>query len=298
MRRAFIVLNPAAGRGRGRALARDITDAIRAAGFDVTVGESRAPGDERRVAEEAVRTGWNLLVAAGGDGTVHGVANGLLRAERPATVGVVPIGTGNDFARLVGAPVGDLATAAEIVAQGTDRTFDVGRTGGEFFTNGLGVGFDTEVIRQMQRLPRLRGFALYLAAVYRTFFAFRPRTLHVTAAEHEEQGPLMLAEVSIGISAGGGFRLTPDADPTDGLFDVCLIRRVGLARFLWYVPRVITGTHRRLAPVTLFRSAHLTLETPGRPLVMHLDGELREPGGETITVDVVPRRLTVRCAAS
>jgi diacylglycerol kinase family enzyme len=73
---------------------------------------------------------------------------------------------------------------------------------------------------------------------------------------------------------------------------------VGLARFLWYVPRVITGTHSGLRPVTIFRTAHVRLETPGRPLVMHLDGELRDAPGEAIDVDLVPRRLTVRCAAS
>lgn len=180
---------------------------------------------------------------------------------------------------------------------GTDRAFDVGQVEGEYFTNGFGVGFDTAVLSEMARLPSLRGSALYAVAVYRAFLRYRAPTITVDAAERTASGPTMLTEVSIGRTAGGGFRLTPDADPTDGLFDVCLIRQVGLWTFLRYVPRVIRGTHASLPPVTMFQTAALRLGTPGLPLIAHLDGELRRYDGEAVDLRVVPGALRVRCAA-
>jgi len=297
VRRAFVIVNPVAGRGRGGRLARPIAEAFRGRGWDVEMHETARPGAERDLAEAGARAGWPLIVAAGGDGTVHGAANGIVRAGvGTAALGVLGIGTGNDFARLVGAP-GQVERGIMALENGVDRPFDVGCAGDEYFTNGFGVGFDTAVIAEMQRLPTLRGSALYLAAVYRAFLRFRAPTIAIDAPEHTASAATMLIEVSIGRTAGGGFRLTPDADPADGLFDVCQIRQVGIWMFLRYVPRVLRGTHAGLPPVTMFRSARLRIGTPGIPLVAHLDGELRRYPEESISLSVVPGALRVRCAA-
>jgi diacylglycerol kinase (ATP) len=297
VKRAFVIINPVAGRGRGARLARPIAEAFRGRGWDVEVHETAAPGDEGRLAEAGARAGWPLVVAGGGDGTVHGAANGLLRAGRRDTaLGVLAIGTGNDFARLVGAP-GQVERGVLALETGADRSFDVGEVEGEHFTNGFGVGFDTAVLTEMQRLPTLRGSALYAAGVYRAFLGYRAATIALDSAERTLSAPAMLTEVSIGRTAGGGFRLTPEADPSDGLFDVCMIRQVGLWTFLRYVPRVVRGTHASLPPVTLFRTAEIRLSTPGLPLVAHLDGEIRRYDGEGVTLRVVPGALRVRCSA-
>jgi diacylglycerol kinase (ATP) len=296
VKRAFIVVNPEAGRGRGRHLARPIAEAFHARGWEFEARETTVAGEERDLATAAARAGWPVVVAAGGDGTVHGVANGLLRAERPATaLGVLGIGTGNDFARLVGAS-GKIAESVAALEHGEERLFDVGEVAGECFTNGFGVGFDTAVLQQMQRMPALRGSALYAAAVYRAFLRFRAPTIDVHANGRRESGPAMLTEVAIGRTAGGGFRLTPDADPSDGLFDVCMIRRVGMWSFLRYLPRVVAGTHASLPPVSLFQTARLRLATPGVPLLAHLDGELRHYDTDELELTVLPSALRVRCA--
>jgi diacylglycerol kinase (ATP) len=296
VKRAFVVVNPEAGRGRGRRLARPIAEAFHARGWEVEVRATTFAGEERALAAAGAVAGWPLVVAAGGDGTVHGVANGLLRSGRAATaLGVIGIGTGNDFAHLIGAP-GKLAEGVAAIEHGAERQFDVGEVADEYFTNGFGVGFDTAVLLQMQRMPALRGSALYAAAVYRAFLRFRAPTIELHADGHSESAPAMLAEISIGRTAGGGFRLTPDADPSDGLFDVCMIRRVGFWEFLRYMPRVVAGTHASLPPVSLFRTATVRLATPGAPLVAHLDGELRRYDGEALNLRVIPRALRVRCA--
>jgi diacylglycerol kinase (ATP) len=148
----------------------------------------------------------------------------------------------------------------------------------------------------MQRLAGFRGRALYAAAVARAFLRFRAPTIELRAADRDASAPSMLTEVSIGRSAGGGFRLTPDADPRDGLFDVCMIRRVGLWSFLRYMPRLLAATHATAPPFTLFRTAHLRLGTPGIPLMAHLDGELRSYRDHEVELRVVPQALRVRCA--
>ncbi|MFQ6045601.1 MAG: diacylglycerol/lipid kinase family protein [Gemmatimonadales bacterium] len=294
---ACIVHNPFAGRGRGGRLRERLQRAARRLGWEVDVRSTRRAGHEVELAAEARLEGWPVVVAAGGDGTVHGVANGLL-ADGPTdvTLGHVPHGTGNDFAKLLGLRRGPIERNLPLILRGRERRFDVGSALGEHFLNTLGVGFSAEVVRQLSGFAQPRGFGLYLAAVYRTFFGFRPPTLRVVTGDYDETGPLMMLEVGIGTTAGGGFRLLPDAQPDDGELDVCVIRRVGLLEFLRYVPRVVRGTHTRLDPVDMLRTARIRVESRGEPLTVHLDGELRLPGERSVEISVEPKHLRVLCA--
>lgn len=172
---------------------------------------------------------------------------------------------------------------------------DVGRALGEYFVNGMGAGFDAEVVRQTLRMSHLSGFALYLVAVYKSFGAFDPPDVEVSASEHAERARVMMLNVSIGPTQGGGFRLAPGATPDDGLFDVCLIRRVGLVRFLRYVPHVVAGLHRHLREVCIFRTRQIRITGLSGPLPVQLDGELRYPETDTIDVAIYPRHLQVLC---
>jgi diacylglycerol kinase family enzyme len=165
----------------------------------------------------------------------------------------------------------------------------------EYFVNGLGIGFGAEVARNILEFKRLRGFALYLASVYRTFFTFQAPRLEVSAAEHTETGPLLMTEISIGKTAGGGFKLTPDADACDGLLDVCVIRDIGVVTFLRYLPRVLSGTHVSLPPVTVFQTESLTVAAE-KASVVHLDGEVRQPEATSISVKIEPAALPALCA--
>lgn len=294
---ACFIYNPAAGRGRAQSLGPGLEAAARTLGIEAAVRATTFPGEEIEIGRQARAEGWPLVIAVGGDGTVHGVANGLL-SDGPCDclLGVLPVGTGNDFAYLTGLARGDAAANLRRLLRGEVRRFDVGRALGEYFVNGLGVGFDAEVVRQLATL-RLRGFLLYLAAVYKTFWSFRPLRIRVVSPEYTNEDTLMMLEVAIGRRAGGGFRLTPDAEPSDGLFDVCVVRRVTTWQFLRYVPRVIRGTHGRLPVVTMFRCHGLSMYTPDEPLVVHLDGELRLPKERELTVEIVPDALAVICAS-
>lgn len=234
------------------------------------------PGHAAELAERAARDGVERVVAVGGDGTVHEVANGLLAGGARAALGVVPVGSGNDFAKLVGTYRHGVERAAAVVAAARPRSFDAGRALGEWFVNSLGFGFGPHVVRVRNSMPGLRGFASYLVPIVRAFFSFEPPTLQIDAPELSVRGPIMLVEVCNGTTAGGSYRFAPDADPADGLLDVCVVRRVGLGRFLRALPRVMRGTHGTLPECTLFRTPALAVHAPTGPLSVHLDGELRE----------------------
>ena len=295
----LLILNPASGRGQGRKLRSRIERGLRDAGVRFELVETTGPGHAIGLARDAAAAGIERVLCAGGVGTVHEAANGLLQAPpaedgaTPAALGAIPIGTGNDFAKLLGVFKLPPETAATRMAHAEVRLFDVGRVIGEYFDNSLGIGFDAEAARQANKITRLTGLAVYLVAVYKTFAIFRAPMLEVTSREHSETGAMMMLECSIGVCAGGGFYLTPQADPSDGLLDVCLIRKVGLLQFLRDVPKVLKGTHVRLDEVAMFRTPALKIRSTEEPLLLHLDGELRQPESREIEVTLVPKRLRV-----
>jgi len=236
------------------------------------------------------------VVAVGGDGTVHEVANGLLSHGSDAALGVVPIGTGNDFAKLVGVYRHSPTRAVRRLVTAQTAAFDVGRALGEYFVNSMGFGLGPEVVRVRNGMPRLRGFLSYLVPVFRAFATFRPPLLTVRAGGFTETGYMMMVEVCNGTTAGGSYKFAPGAQPSDGSLDVCLVRRVSLPRFLLAVPRVMRGTHTSMREVTLFRTREVTIRSLEGPLLVHLDGELRQPGTDECAVRVEPGRLKVLVA--
>ncbi len=300
MRDAVVILNPTAGRGRAARLKERIVPAARRSGFSIDLRITKAAGHEVDLAAEAGGEKWPIVVALGGDGTVHGVANGLLESQSVHSVlGHLPLGTGNDFAGMLGFRRQRIDRGFAQLASGVERRFDVGRAVGEYFVNGLGFGFGPAVLRQMESLRTLQGFPLYLAAAFRTFFDFSPPELTIVADGFRDRGLIMMAEVAIGQTAGGGFRLTPDASPCDGLFDVCLVRMVGMLQFIRYLPRVLRGTHTALPPVSMLRASRVSVSAEANhSMVIHLDGELRAVSAPKIEAEIVPAALRVICASS
>ena len=265
-------------------------------GWAVEVACTQDPGHGTALAAQAARDGASCVVAVGGDGTVHEVANGLLRHSGAVSLGVVPVGSGNDFAKLVGMYGHDPVRAVQRLVTAQVRRFDVGQVLDECFVNTMGLGFGPEVVRVRNAMPGLTGFLSYLIPVYRAFARFRAPRLELRSTECAESGYMMMLEVCNGTTAGGSYRVAPRADPSDGRLDVCLVRRVSLLRFLIAVPRVMRGTHTRMREVVMFQTRELTIRSPDQPLFLHLDGELREPGVSHCTVRVAARRLNVLVA--
>lgn len=296
MLHAHIVLNPAAGRGAAGRARDTVTRAFRAQGWTVELLITERPGHATELAREAATAGARHVIAVGGDGSVHEVANGLLQAGTETLLGVVPIGSGNDFAKLLGVFRHSPERAVARVVTAQRRRFDVGKVGDEWFVNSMGFGFGPAVVRLRNGMSHLTGFLSYLVPILRAFGSFTPPQFDIRAAELRESQPMMMVEVCNGTTAGGSYRFAPEADPADGRLDVCLIRQVSLPRFLLAIPRVIRGTHGTMKEVTIFRTSSVSIRTPSVPLVLHLDGELREPGGHECTVTLERQKLNVLVA--
>lgn len=295
----LLLVNPVAGHGRAGRLIESARDACARYWSEVRVAVTTAPGEGVELARRAGAEGCTRVLALGGDGTVHEAANGILALppdQRPA-LGVIPSGTGNDYAKLSGTHRAGVGEAVRRLADARVVRLDAGRAWGEYFVNSIGIGFDAEVARRVGGYSRLRGAPAYLAAAFATFRTFDAPTLEVEGNGVSFREPTLLLEVGIGSIVGGGFRLTPDARPDDGLFDVCAIRRLGLFGFLGKLPLAMLGWHGRLSGVRMFRTTRLVVQTSaGQPIVAQLDGELRTGSG-SVTIEMIPASLPVLLAA-
>ncbi len=275
-RRVVAILNPVAGRGKAarfetplrRWLATYLGDG-RGALPEVwaTTGQTSA----RSLAEQAARGGYDLVIVCGGDGTLNAVVNGL--AGSGLAVGLVPLGTGNDFARAIGIPL-DPEAAIRRIAEGSEQRVDLGVRDGHRFINVAGCGLDAEVARCVNTgLRRLNGTLAYIVAVMRTLRTFRPGRFTVRVDETPIDEPAMLCAVANGTGYGGGMRVAPRARWDDGLLDVCLVKACGIAEFLRAFPRVFKGTHLDHPKVVYLRGKTVRIECdPPQPVL--IDGEL------------------------
>lgn len=278
-----MILNPTAGGGAAARARRELERELARRGVDFSVRQTERRGHAVELARESALDGASAVIAAGGDGTIHEVANGLLKAAEEGVpmpaMGVLPIGTGNDFAKLV-----DRSTSRDVaygaVAGGRIRRVDAGLVSwdgeSEFFVNAMGTGIDVEVVRQIERYPRLRGTIGYLLGLLRAVIGFRPVPLRVRADDLVIEEKVMICAVGNSPCLGGGFHLFPGARPDDGLLDLCLIGEVKLREVPQAIARILRGTHASLPMVKLMKVRSVEIEAVhGDPLYFQLDGELR-----------------------
>lgn len=290
-----LLYNPAAGRGLAPKLRDRAIRAVTEAWGRVDVLETAGPGDGARLAREAALRGVDRLLVLGGDGTIHEAANGLLDSGLPVIppLGILPSGTGNDFAKMVGTAHCRPEEAVRRLAAGGVRRFDVGVAWGECFINSMGIGFDADVADQLRTVKRLRGTPAYALALLRTLRQLRGRALDVTVDDQVWSERWTALVFGNGPVEGGSFRLTPDARPDDGALDLCAVTELSLLRLLSLIPTLFWGGHRRFAEVRLRRVTSITVRSREGALTAHLDGEMRSPGTNEVTVTMRPGALPV-----
>jgi diacylglycerol kinase (ATP) len=297
-----IILNPVSGRGHGARVEPELRNALAAEGLDFDLVHTTSRGHAAELAEQAVRDGFELIVAAGGDGTFHEVVNGLMVASgggEAGTLGIIPIGSGSDFAHTVGIPT-DLHSACKRLAHGQVRVVDVGRItmpgqSPRYFDNTLGIGFDGVVTVEAVKVKWLRGLALYLPVVLKTIFlSLKVPRVTIEYDDEEMALPALMVCIANGPREGGGFLVAPQAQPDDGLFDLCIVREVSRLAMLGLIPHFLQGTHVDKEPVTMTRARCVTISSPD-DLVAHVDGEVLCTDGHQIRCEILPRRLRVWC---
>ncbi|MEV6579114.1 diacylglycerol kinase [Streptomyces sp. NPDC051582] len=291
-----LFVNPTAGRGRGAHAAQPAASALRAAGFSVRTVLGADAGDALARLRAAVREGTGAVIAVGGDGVVSLALQAL--AGTPVPLGVVAVGTGNDFARAMGLPVREPARAGRLAAdalkEGRIREIDLGRLAGSpgraqaWYGTVLCSGFDSRVNDRGNRMRLPAGRFKYDLAILAELASFRPFPYRITL----DDGPVIETEatlVAVGNSSsyGGGMRICADAVPDDGLFDVVVVGDCSRTTLLKVFPQVYKGTHLGHPKVTVHRAAKITLEAAG--ITAYADGE--PLGALPVSAECVPGAL-------
>lgn len=289
-----LIINPRAGRGRGRRYARRIRRRLEASGCRVRASFSRAPGDIETQTREACASGYRYVIVVGGDGTIHEATNGVLTSERPAALGLIPLGTGNDFAKAVGLPLRwreACARVVERIAAGRYRSIDAGRCNDFFFANGVGIGLDAAVTVKSERLKWLPGSVAYVMALIAVLF----RGIPASRATIEYDGRIMQADVCLAVACngpwlGGVFHIAPRAKNDDGLLQVVVATPLSRRRILRLAPSVIRGTHEGIPEATFTdcRGFKIRLE---RPCPVESDGEVRYRSATDLDIEILPDAL-------
>ncbi len=293
--RVAVLLNPGAGRGRYRAELPGALDRLAGGGYTLEVLPGRTAEEALTAARAAVEDGVAALVAAGGDGTVHIGLQAVAGTGVP--FGVLPAGTGNDFAVQLGLPGAPLAAAGAIAAALRDESttkVDLGRVTGPdgtalWFGAVLAAGFDAVVNERANRMRFPRGPRRYDVAIVAELLRLRPRRYRIVLDGVAHETDAVLVAVGNTASYGGGMRICPAADPTDGLLDVVIGGRLGRATLMRIKPRVYRGTHVDHPLVTSYRAA--TVELAAEDITTYVDGERGYP--LPVTVTSAPGALTV-----
>ncbi|MEV4617673.1 diacylglycerol kinase family protein [Asanoa sp. NPDC049573] len=291
-----VLANPTAGRGRHRGLLPVVLDRLRGTGRPVDLLDARTPDEARAACQAAVAGGAGALVAVGGDGTVHLALQALAGSGVP--LGIVPAGTGNDFAVATGFTAEPLAALSKIVAavqkEGGGVDVDLARlTAGDgttrWFGGVLAAGFDAAVNERGNRMRWPRGPVRYDLAIMVELARLRARHYRITLDGVVNELDAVLVALANAGSYGGGMRISPDADPADGLLDLTVAGPISRATLVRVKPRIYAGTHVTHPAVSTYRAARVEIEAEG--IIGYADGE--RVAALPVRVECVPAALRV-----
>ncbi|MBL8953355.1 MAG: diacylglycerol kinase family lipid kinase [Myxococcaceae bacterium] len=285
MKRVRVIVNP--GAGGGRAMQRLARSLVPQAGVELEWVQSRSAGHLAELMNVAQREALHAVGLAGGDGTVQHALAGLEPGLNRVPIGVLPVGSGNDFALGCGVPRG-VAQAMEVLVNGVARRVDLGVSReGRRFCCVAGVGLDELALRIIYASWLPRSKVLNVLAALRALVVYRPRHVRIAWEGGTFEGEVMFAAVANTRSYGGGFRVAPAAEVDDGALDLCIVRRTSRLKLLVNFPRIMKGTHGELDEVLLVKSPWVHIEGDDA-LPVPLDGEL----------NLVQTPLELRCGGA
>ncbi|MDW3196880.1 MAG: diacylglycerol kinase family lipid kinase [Cytophagales bacterium] len=284
-----MIANPKAGNNRAVDVAKKALDFLQKKGLDCQLVETTLDQNAQKVTEQHLTDDHTDLLVVGGDGTVNEAVNGM-GSHTPA-LSILSSGTGNDFIKNI--ELGNnIDEQLDTALNGQLIDIDLGLCNRRKFLNGVGLGFDGQIVRDMlHRKTWLTGHAAYYYHVLRILASYQERTFEFSLDNNPHQKDLILMTIGNGTTFGGGFKLTPDAKLDDGLLDVCLIGAISAARRFLNVPRLSNGTHLKLKEIEVIQTK--TLEIKENPLLEgHIDGEYL--GKPPFSISLLPKALKVR----
>jgi diacylglycerol kinase (ATP) len=294
------VVNPAAGRGRGHAGLPHLVDTLAAAGLDLEIELSADPAHLTALAADAFGRGRGV-VACGGDGTVCALAG--VAAEADGVLGIVPVGSGNDFARQLDLPRDDLDAAVDVLRRGRVVAADLGRIhtadgASTWFTTVANTGFDAVANEWANQVTWTSGTLLYVLATLRTLATYSPRPFRITVDDTVVETEAWLVAVGNTRSYASGMMITPAASVHDGLLDVCVVGPVSRIDFLRTFPSVFRGAHVDHPQVRTWRGAEVTVEALDATAPVELWASGEHAGPLPARIVPVPGALSVMVPVS
>ena len=300
-RRVKLILNPMADMGAAWRVANDLRPIVIEHGGAEWSG-TVYPTHATELAKQAALDGYDLVVAMGGDGTVHEVVNGLMlvQAEKRPMLGVVPLGSGNDFAHAIGIPL-QADRALSQAFEGEPSPVDIIRMTDEngrieYLDNTVGIGFDAVVTIRSHKLPVVRGFLMYLTAVVQTILLNHdPALMKIESDGEQWQNEALMFTLCNGAREGGGFIIAPDAKIDDGIMNFTLVKKCGRLTMFRLIPEFMKGTHMGFPQIKMGTCKTMSVRA-NRPLYIHADGEVFTSFGSNLkglSFEILPNALRV-----
>lgn len=288
MRRARLIYNPTSGREEVRKRLAEILEAMEEMGYESSAFATKGTGDAVREARRACQDGYDLIVASGGDGTLNEVVTGMADELRRPRLGILPMGTTNDFARAMGIPR-DLKKALVVLKEEHSKWIDIGKMNEKYFINIAGGGSLTELTYQVpSKMKTLMGPMAYYLKGMEKLANIKSFELEMDIDGKTKREKVVMFLVTNTNSVGGFEKLSPDSDSSDGLFDVFILKEVKLAKYTQLLQKILIGSHMKDAKIIHFKTDSLTVRTKV-PLPLNLDGEY---GGVTPAhFEMLPRHI-------
>ncbi len=276
------IINPTAGRGKTYKAIKDVRKILSNLNIDHKISITKSKGHATKIAKQAISES-NIIVAVGGDGTVNEVANGLVSSD--SALGVIPLGSGNDFAKVVNMPL-NLRESINILLKNQIKTIDVGKIitsinhscksniyDDRYFINTVGIGFDAVVANESAKIKYVRGLPLYITALIRALLKYKTPNFSVNIDGKLYEEKFFLITIGNGTCSGGGFYLTPDAILDDGIFDICYVNDLNIFKILKIFPSVLKGSHGKFSEVNFLKTTNLMIDSK-EMFYVHADGEI------------------------
>lgn len=293
MKTARLIYNPTAGREIVRSNLSEILNTCEEAGYITSTYATQCKGDATNAAREAAELGFDLIIAAGGDGTLYEVVNGIAPLEKRPTLAVLPLGTSNDFATALHIPKNDLTAALSIIKKGKIESIDIGKVNEKYFVNVLGGGNLTELSYEVpSKLKTFLGqFAYYVKGIEKIAHLKSFKT-KFTSNELIFEGEVMMFLVSNSHIVGSIDRFFPNAEINDGLLDVLILKKCSIGELAKIVPLILAGKFKDDPHFIHFQTKKINIETPKR-FPLNLDGELGD--STPCLIEVLPKQIDFIC---
>ena len=286
---AFIV-NPVAGNGASLLVEQELQKQVKQRNIDAKIVRTKHYGHASELAKELADNGFSHIVAVGGDGTLNEMTRALIDYPQ-CIIGIIPGGTGNDFAQIPGMPDHFEESDWDMLFEANTCSIDVGRCNGNLFFNGMGLGFDAQVAAENYIEPgevKTGGKGKYIWHILKNLLFFKEQKMTITTNGEQKETVCFLHTISNGRRFAGGFFLTPKAHADDGLLDICMVKKLNLFERLSILIKVTKGEHLSHAKVHYYQTEKITIEMEQKS-AYHLDGELFFDNN--FEIDILPEKV-------